>query len=120
MKRGMLCMLVAVLLLMTISAAYAQEAKISVLNPKGNPPPIPLIPMAPRLDTLDGKTIYFVDIGYKGGASLLQEMINWFTKNMPKAKLVFREKAGSYADIDQKLWAEIKEKADAVVMAIGH
>ncbi len=32
--------------------------KITVLNPLGTPPPIKLKNMAPRLDTLDGKTIY--------------------------------------------------------------
>ena len=38
--------------------------KITVLNPLGTPPPIKLKNMAPRLDTLDGKTIYLVDDGY--------------------------------------------------------
>ncbi len=30
--------------------------KIHTLNPKGMPPAIQLVPMAPRLDSLDGKT----------------------------------------------------------------
>jgi hypothetical protein len=38
-------------------AAY----KITVLSPMGTPPAIKLKPMAPRLDTLEGKTIYVVD-----------------------------------------------------------
>ncbi len=76
--------------------------------------------MAPRLDTLDGKTVYFVDVQYEGGASLLRVTMDWFSKNMPKTKLVFREKAGSYDQEDAQLWTEIKEKGDAVVMAVGH
>ena len=107
-------------MLSAISAAYAQEAKISVLNPRGNPPPVPLVPLAPRPATLDGKTLYFVDIKYEGGASLLHAMMDWFSKNMPKVNLVFREKSGSYDQEDAKLWAEIKEKGDGVIMAIGH
>jgi len=35
--------------------------KITVLNPMGTPPPITLIPQAPRPDTLDVKTIYFIN-----------------------------------------------------------
>jgi hypothetical protein len=44
--------------------AWAEEPKIIVLNPLGQPPPIARVPMAPRLDTMAGKTIYIVDIGF--------------------------------------------------------
>ena len=103
-----------------ISTLQAEEAKITVLNPRGQAPSIPLVPMAPRLDTLDGKTVYLVDVRFEGGKSFLLEMKDWFAKNMPKVKTVFREKAGPYMDDDPKLWAEIKEKGDAMIMAIGH
>ncbi len=102
------------------SAANAQETPITVLNPRGTPPAIPLVPMAPRLNTLEGKTIYLVDVRFEGGKSFLLQMKDWFEKNMPKVNVVFREKAGPYMDDDPKLWAEIKEKGNAMVMAIGH
>ena len=54
------------------SARAADEAKIAVLNPRGVAPPIRLVPMAPRLDTIDGKTIYIVNIGF--GDTFLPEM----------------------------------------------
>lgn len=76
--------------------------------------------MAPRIDSLDGKTVYFVDVKYEGGASLLRVIMDWFSKNMPKTNLVFREKGGSFDEEDSKLWAEIKSKGDAVIMAVGH
>jgi len=113
-------LLAGVALFLVIAAATAQDAKIAVLNPRGNPPPTPLIPMAARPSSLDGKTVYFVDIKYEGGASLLRAIMDWFTKNIPTAKLVFREKAGSYDQEDAKLWSEIREKGDAVIMAVGH
>jgi hypothetical protein len=103
-----------------VCAGFAQEAKVTVLNPRGTPAPVPLVPMAPRLATLDGKTVYLVDIKYEGGASLLQAIMEWFSKNIPKTNLVVREKGGSYDQEDPKLWAEIKDKADAVIMAVGH
>lgn len=108
------------LLAVAITTAYAQEGKITVLNPKGNPPPIPLAPMAPRPDSLDKKTVYFVDIKYEGGGTLLKMAMEWFSKNIPSANLVFREKSGTYEEADPKLWAEIKSKADAVILAVGH
>jgi hypothetical protein len=107
-----------------ISPAHAgdttEETLITVLNPRGKAPPIPLVPMAPRLDTLEGKTIYFVDVRFPGGNSFLREMMNWFAENRPGVKTVLMEKTGPYMDGDPKLWAEIKKKGDAMVMAIGH
>jgi hypothetical protein len=119
MRTKTACLLLGTLLLVVVSP-YAQEAKISVLSPRGTPPPIPLVPMAPRLDSLDGKTVYFVDVKYEGGASLLRVIMDWFSKNIPKANLVFREKGGTYDQEDPQLWAEIKNKGDAVIMAVGH
>jgi hypothetical protein len=98
----------------------SSEYKIVGVNPRGVPPPITLIPMAPRLDTLDNKTIYLVDTGFHGSDALLQQVQAWFGRNMPSVTTVFRRKAGPYAEDDPKLWAEIKEKGNAVIMAVGH
>ncbi|HEX4004367.1 MAG TPA: hypothetical protein VHX36_17065 [Candidatus Acidoferrales bacterium] len=96
------------------------EYKITGLNPRGVPPPITLIPMATRLATLDGKTVYLVDTGFHGSDALLAQVAAWFTRNKPDVTTVFRRKAGPYAEDDPKLWAEIKEKGNAVIMAVGH
>jgi hypothetical protein len=95
--------------------------KITVLNPLGTPPPIKLRPMAPRLDTLDGKTIYIVDDGFVGGDNLLLEIQDWFAEKYPKTTVVFKRKGGMAFDAEDKdLWAEIKQKANAVIIGMGH
>lgn len=93
---------------------------LRVLSPMGTPPPIKLLAMAPRLKSLDGKTIYLVDDGFVGGDVLLKEMAVWFNRKMPTVNAVYRRKAGGFPDEDPALWAEIKAKADAVVMGVGH
>jgi hypothetical protein len=98
----------------------AGGAKLVALNPKGAPPSIELIPMAPRPSTLDGKTVYLVDTGFEGGGMLLQQIQLWFGRNMPSVTTVFKRKAGPYAEDDPALWREIKEKGNAAIMAIGH
>jgi len=99
----------------------AVQEKITVLSPLGKPPAIELKPMAPRPASLDGKTVYLVNDGYLGTDLLLGEMETWFKANMPKVNVVYRVKGGGgFTAEDPKLWAEIKEKADAVVMGMGH
>src|SRR5208337_5689910 len=96
------------------------EAKVETLNPKGTPPSIQLLPMAPRLDTLDGKTIYLVSDGFAGADRFLNQIAIWFSKNMPSVKTVYRLKTGGLAGDDPALCAEIKAKGNAMIMAIGH
>ena len=100
-------------------AATADPA-ITVLSPMGKPPAIQMLAMAPRLDTLKGKTIYVVDDGFVGGDVLLNEIVAWFGRNMPEVKAVYRRKAGGFTADDPALWAEIKEKGDAMIMGMGH
>ena len=95
--------------------------KITVLNPLGTPPPIKLKTMAPRLDTLDGKTIYLVNDGFIGSDNLLYEMQEWFKANHPKTTTVYKRKGGGGFDAeDPALWEEMKQKADAIIIALGH
>jgi hypothetical protein len=104
----------------TNTPVHAGDPKIETLNPKGMPPPIQLIPMAPRLSTLDGKTVYLVSDGFAGADRFLAQIKIWFSKNMPSVTTVYRLKAGGLADDDPKLWAEIKAHGNAMIMAIGH
>ena len=113
---------------LAVPSALAQQAKTSrataekvvAVNPKGTPPPVKLVPMAARLPSLDGKTVYFVDDGFPGADSLLHQMQRWFGQNMAGVTTVYRKKVGSYMEDDPALWKEIKDKGHAVVMAIGH
>ena len=103
-----------------VQAAPAGEM-ITVLNPLGTPPPIKLKQMAPRLDTLEGKTIYIVDDGFIGGNNLLEQIVDWFAANYPNTKAIYKRKGGmGFEAEDPQLWAEIKEKADAVLIGMGH
>jgi hypothetical protein len=96
--------------------------KITVLNPMGTPPPITLKPQAPRLNTLDGKTIYFINTGYIGTDRLMSVMTDWFKANYPKTNIVYKDnKSGAgLAEVSKALWTEISEKGDAAIVGLGH
>ena len=110
--------MISCILIMGSQASAATDGKITVLNPLGTPPPIEVKQMAPRLDTLDGKTIYLINTGFPNSGRLLEEMGNWFKANYPKTKMVM-SRAGM-DNIPQSVMAEIKEKADAVILGVGH
>ena len=108
------------LILLPASGAAPADQKMTVLSPMGKPPSIQMLAMAPRLDTLKGKTIYVVDDGYVGGDVLLNEVVAGFERNMPEVKAVYRRKAGGFTDEDPKLWDEIKAEGDAMIVGVGH
>ncbi len=97
-----------------------EQRKLTVLNPVGSPSPTPLIPMAPRLESLDGKTIYIVDVMYPLTHQLFEEMQKVLSEKYPKTNWVVKNKAGTYFDDDQKLWEEVKAKAQGMIIGIGH
>jgi len=101
-------------------ANKAADPIITVLNPLGTPPPLDLKAMAPRLNTLDGKTIYIVDDGYPGSDNLLLEMEKGFKETYPKTNFHYVKKSTFMAQKDPALWAEMQAKADAMVIALGH
>lgn len=123
------------------------NSKITVLDPRGQPsgifgrrldvdsPPwaihdpvnqprdtaeaLGAMKMAPRLDSLEGKTVYLVNTGFHGAKEFMEEVRDWFTRNRPSVKTELRHmKAGIFTD-DPELWAEIKKNGDAVVFGVG-
>ena len=100
----------------------AGNQKITVMNPAITEALAERAPLAPRLSTLEGKTIYLVDTNYEGlgRTPVMEEMQAWFTRNMPDVKTVFKLKSGNYAADDPALWKEIAEnKGDGVVIGIA-
>jgi hypothetical protein len=76
--------------------------------------------MAPRLDSLDGKTVYLVDTGFGGSGKFLDEMQAWFKQNMPTVNTVRRRKSGNvFRDDTKDLWQEIKERGDAAILGVA-
>jgi hypothetical protein len=109
------------LLVAVYPTAYSAE-KFRVLNPTPPNRMVDRIPLAPRLDTLEGKTIFLVDIGWGGpqaAPSIYEEMKAWFARNMPGVKVEVRSIKGSYMQDQPELWKEISEKGHAAMIGIS-
>jgi hypothetical protein len=114
----LLGMFLAVTLL--LGSAVAEDAKLTVMNPQGIQPPIALKALAPRLDTLDGKTIYLVDIRYQRSRDFVEELYKVLKEKLPKTNWVLKDKFGGNTDDDPKLWAEIKKNGHGAIVLLGH
>ena len=98
----------------------AAEGKITVMNPRGIMPAIKRIPMAPRPDTLDGKTIYIVDTKFANTKPFVNAVRANLAAKYPKTTWVSVDKDGGYMQDDPKLWAEIKARANGAIVLLGH
>jgi hypothetical protein len=94
--------------------------KMTVLNPMGYPPKVTPKAMAPRLDGLDGKTIYLVDPRFDDSGLFLNQVQAWFAEHMPSVKTRIVEMSSVYSKDDPKTWEEIKANGDGAIIGVGH
>ncbi len=104
-------------------ASVVTDRMITAVNPAVTPQLPKRIPLAPRLDKLDGKTIYLVDTDWGGmgqNDGILQEMQAWFAEHMPAVKTIIKVKKGNFVTDDPALWKEIADaKGDGVVLGVA-
>ena len=75
--------------------------------------------MAPRLDSVEGKTVYLVETGFHGAREFMEQAAEWFARSMPGVKIESRNTQGMICTDDPALWAEIEEKGDAAIVGVG-
>ncbi len=126
MKRKVLLgsfLLLTIALIAVGTISSQQEPSITVLNPAISSPMVERVPLAPRAGTLEGKTIYLVDMQWGGpdaGYSVFEEMQKWFSKNMPSVKVVLKRTQNGWMGDDPALRKEIVDKGAAgAVIGIG-
>jgi hypothetical protein len=94
--------------------------KIICYNPVGYPPKVTQKALAPRLESLDGKTVYLIDSRFDDSIELLKEVARWFETHMPAVTVKLVSLAGYYGRDDQELWSEIKANGHAAIIGVGH
>jgi hypothetical protein len=76
--------------------------------------------LAPRLDNLNGKTVYLVDTGFGGSGRFLDQVQAWLAEHIPSVKTVRRRKTGNiFRDDTKDLWNEIKENGQAAILGVA-
>jgi hypothetical protein len=101
-------------------SARSSNLMTAVLDPRGQPTNV-VEPkaLAPRLHSLEGKTIQLIDVGFGGGWEFLEEAAAWLERNIPNVKTVLKHKAGIMFVDEPQMWADAKANSDAVIFGVG-
>ncbi|MCW2389225.1 hypothetical protein M2333_002271 [Sphingobium sp. B11D3B] len=91
-----------------------------VHNPVGYPPIVTKKALAPRLETLQGKTIFLIDSRFDDSTRLLEQIQLWLNENLPDVQTHLVPMSGYYGRDDPELWARAQSEADAVIFGVGH
>ena len=94
--------------------------RIVVHNPVCYPPKTTGKPLAERLESLDGKTIYLVDCRFDDSDLFLREVQGWFGDHMPACVPSSSSSTTIYSKDDPETWKEIKANGDAAILGVGH
>jgi hypothetical protein len=104
------------------SSKEAPRRLVTVLNPEIPNKIAERAPLIPRLDTVDGKTIWYVSENWgdaKSNAIFFEELQKWFAKNHPTTKLVYKVKNGAFMVDDPGLLKELAANADAAILGVA-
>ncbi len=93
---------------------------LTVLDPTGYPPKIVGKPLAPRLDTLNGRTVYLVDCRFDDSGLFLEQMQAWLAEHLPSVRTVLKPISSVYLVDDPKTWDEIRARGHAAILGVGH
>jgi len=61
-----------------------------------------------------------VNDGYPGSNVLCAELEKGFKETYPKTTFIYKDKRGGMGGEDAALWKEMEEKADAMIIPLGH
>ena len=95
---------------------------VTVLNPEIPNKVVERAPLIPRLDTVDGKTIWYVSENWgdaKSNSIFFEELQKWFAKNHATTKLVYKVKNGAFMVDDPRLLKELAANADAAILGVA-
>jgi hypothetical protein len=93
---------------------------IEVLNPMGFAPKVMPKALAPRLPSLEGKTVYLVDCRFDDSDVFLEQMRAWFAEHLPGVTAVVKRISSVYLNDDPATWEEVRARGHAAIVGVGH
>lgn len=93
-------------------------SKVSVLSPLGFPPKVMAKGLAPSLDSLDGRKIFLVDVGFENSDNFMIQLQGWMAEHQPGVRTEIVRWRNQH-EPDPELSARIKVEGDAAILGVG-
>ena len=98
--------------------ATAVETKLTVFNPEGYPPKVDARGMAPALETLHGKRLFLVDVGFENSDAFIAQLRGWFEEHEPGIRTEVVRWRDQH-NPDPELCERIAAEGDAAIIGVG-
>ena len=93
-------------------------AKMRVLTPEGYPPKVSATGMAPSLDTVDGKKLFLVDVGFANSDNFMKQLHGWFEEHRSDIRTEVVRWRDQH-EPDPELCERIQAGGDGAVIGVG-
>ena len=93
-------------------------ARIKVLNPEGYPPKVSARGMAQALDSLEGKKLFLVDVGFANSDNFMTQLHGWFVDHRPTIATEIVRWRDQHVP-DPELCERIRAEGDAAIIGVG-
>jgi len=94
------------------------STRITVHNPVGFPPKVKGQGLAPGLESLDGKTVFLVDVGFENSDNFMVQLQDWFGEHQPLVHTQVVRWLDQHSP-DPALCERIKNEGDAAILGVG-
>ena len=91
---------------------------IRVHDPRGYPPEVVGKRLAPRVEELEGKTIYLVDCLFDNSDVFVEQLRQWFGEHLPGIDVRTVRAKESWVD-DPEMRKRIEADGDAAILGVG-
>jgi hypothetical protein len=91
---------------------------ITVHDPRGFPPKVTGKRLAPRLESLDGRTVYLVDCLFDNSEPFMRQLEDWFGVHLPAVDVRMIKPRQSWVD-DPEMRAKVAADGDAAILGVG-
>ena len=101
-----------------MSVATKTQPRLTVLNPEGYPPKVDACGMAPALETLQGKNVFLIDVGFENSDQFVKQLNGWLEEHEPSIRTEVVRWRDQHQP-DPELCERIAGEGDAAIIGVG-
>jgi hypothetical protein len=92
--------------------------QLRVHDPRGFPPKVTGKPLAPRLQSLEGKVVYLVDCLFDNSDVFVEQLQAWLAEHMPGIETRVIKPRESWQE-DPEMCQTVRSEGDAAILGVG-